>query len=498
MTDSYEVEYHLQSYFLYFSKAAVTSDMFTSFWKKVDLAATKSEVIFKYEIGLSSLFNSSKFSLGAVAPIDALVKSAVHGHKIVNPMLVFWKVLIEKHSFPFFKRELLIKMDISKTYYSVDLYVNVGRWKRVIENNSTYPVRYIEEFMRHYYETIKKTSNSNIAFRKRKILFLAHNAQSGGATQVLINFLRWLNSETDIEVDIIVCKESDNSELRALAEFGIVTNFHELTESGKRRLKERLVDDVAMVFSNTVENISVQKFCSFLDVPQVVYVHELADALHDVLSVDNNKDWIKNNVTRFIASAGIVKQNLARYLGIANDKVELIYKFIDADKTESCENNLEEIKRTLNVPTDAFVVGMCGSFEWKKSPDLLPAIAAKLCCNENNIHIVWLGANARSPLYEPIKFDLQRLGLTGRVHLPEKGTNLRSFFAAIDVFVMASREHSFPLANIESGMAGKPVVCFQDSGGSPEYVSLGTGTRCTLSGRKCLVGRSAEISKQRP
>lgn len=40
---------------------------------------------------------------------------------------------------------------------------------------------------------------------------------------------------------------------------------------------------------------------------------------------------------------------------------------------------------------------------------------------------------------------------------------------------MTSREDSFPLVNLEAGIMKKPVLCFEDSGGSVEFVSNNCG-----------------------
>ncbi len=314
MTDSYEIGYHLQSYFLYFNRAAINNDVFSGFWKDVDLSATKNEVIYKYEIGLSSLLTRTNLRLGVYASIESLTKNAVHGHKVINPTLVFWKALIQKHEFPFLKRELIIKMYISKTYFTVNLYINVGTWKRTIEESSEYPIRYIEEFINNYY-TIIKAANHDIVLRKRKILFLSDNAEIGGAQKVLVNFLHWLKKETDIDVEIIICKEGKTELAADFAKLGVVTNLYDLTEKGKINLKERLIDDVALIFSNTMENLSLQKFLSRLDIPQVIFVHEDLSTLKNILSVDNNLQWVQDNVSKFIASGDAVWQNMVKYFG---------------------------------------------------------------------------------------------------------------------------------------------------------------------------------------
>lgn len=474
MTDSYEIEYHLQSYFLYFNKAAIVSEVFTKFWKKVDLSSSKEEVIYKYEIGLSSLFSRSNLNLGAYASIDILSKSAVHGHKIINPTLVFWKLLIKTHQFPFLKRELIIKRNISKTYCNVYLYINVGNWKRTIEENSSYPISHIVEFMNNYYKTIN-TTNGNIALRKRKILFLSNNAEIGGAQRILINFLQWLKSETDIDVEVMICREGSNELASEFAKLGIVTNFYTLSATEKINLKERLVDEVALVFSNTIENLSAQKFLSFLDVPQIIFVHEPFSTLKNILLTDNNIKWVRDSISQFIASSDVVRQNLVEGFGIDDKKVELVHKFVNPYAVEEFESQRQKIKFDLEIPPDAFVVGMCGELEWKNSADLLPVIGANLCRNNDNIYIVWLGADVSSPLYQSIQFDLVRAGLNERVHLLEKKMDARPFFGVFDIFVMCSRQDSFPLVNLENSLAGKPLICFQDPDGSSECAGLGIG-----------------------
>jgi glycosyltransferase involved in cell wall biosynthesis len=47
---------------------------------------------------------------------------------------------------------------------------------------------------------------------------------------------------------------------------------------------------------------------------------------------------------------------------------------------------------------------------------------------------------------------------------------LADYFAAMDVFVLPSREDPFPLVCLEAAAAGRPIVCFENAGGMPEFV----------------------------
>ncbi len=176
--------------------------------------------------------------------------------------------------------------------------------------------------MNNYYKTIKAI-NSSIFLRKRKILFLTNNAEIGGTQMLLINFLQWLKTDTDIDVEIIICKEGKNELATEFAKLGIVTNFYALSQTEKKNLKGRLIDEVALIFSNTLENLNNQKFLSFLDVPQIIFVHDLISK--NIISVDNNIRWARDNVSQFIASTDIVRQNIVEYFGVDDRKIELVY-----------------------------------------------------------------------------------------------------------------------------------------------------------------------------
>jgi rhamnosyltransferase len=53
MSENLQFAPHLQSYFLVFKKDAILSPFFEDFWRSVSPQASKQEVIFKYELGLS-------------------------------------------------------------------------------------------------------------------------------------------------------------------------------------------------------------------------------------------------------------------------------------------------------------------------------------------------------------------------------------------------------------------------------------------------------------
>jgi glycosyltransferase involved in cell wall biosynthesis len=45
----------------------------------------------------------------------------------------------------------------------------------------------------------------------------------------------------------------------------------------------------------------------------------------------------------------------------------------------------------------------------------------------------------------------------------------------MDAFALTSREDPFPLVMLEAGMHGLPTVCFESSGGGPEFIGEDAG-----------------------
>jgi rhamnosyltransferase len=76
MTDSFEIHWHLQSYFLVFKKSVLSSPTFSAFFKSILPYQDKSQLIRSYEIGLTQFLLEQGFRAKAFAPAASWLKSA--------------------------------------------------------------------------------------------------------------------------------------------------------------------------------------------------------------------------------------------------------------------------------------------------------------------------------------------------------------------------------------------------------------------------------------
>ena len=143
LTESWQVRYHLQSFFLAFGPVALRAKAWREFWDDVRPVPMKSYVVHRYEVGITQAMIKGGLSCAALWPYEALVKmvsretlkelvgeeeqadpnkadpiqttrrlqvlrirDCVARRKALNPTSDLWRQLLLS-GFPFIKRELL-------------------------------------------------------------------------------------------------------------------------------------------------------------------------------------------------------------------------------------------------------------------------------------------------------------------------------------------------------------------------------------------------------
>lgn len=132
MTQSLEVQPHIQSYFLNFGRPAIRSRAFREFWSQVRPLADKNEVIANYELTLGYWLEQSGLKGGVYAPSSGPASTAG------NPTLEGWRQLVSRHNFPFVKVQLLRDNPLG---------TDISGWQNVVTETG-YDARLIEAHLR--------------------------------------------------------------------------------------------------------------------------------------------------------------------------------------------------------------------------------------------------------------------------------------------------------------------------------------------------------------
>src|SRR5258708_4039800 len=160
LTDSYQGAWHIQSYFVCFSKKAFTSVAFQSIFSQDFYGFPKKEIVQKGEILLTQKLTANGLKGQAYIPYSELDSNTSSLHAL-NPTHFYWDKLITDHKFPFVKKELILQ--------NPENIPNINEIFPYIERNSDYSVENIKEALVDAFQSASdKTSN------KPRITILCH------------------------------------------------------------------------------------------------------------------------------------------------------------------------------------------------------------------------------------------------------------------------------------------------------------------------------------
>lgn len=348
--------------------------------------------------------------------------------------------------------------------------------------------------------------------QQKKILFITPGAESFGGNIFLLNFLRWFkeNSEIpfvtlygdsgDLSEDFAALSKtfqfnfSDKSAYFAKKAFGKLANHLELK---RLWLKSQILkENIGLIYSNAVTNHKMLSMFDDFNVPVITHCHEL-ESLIQYYGVENF-NYTKNKTSEFIAVSDAVRRNLIENHQISDDKIKLIYGFIPIEKfsEDGLKRNRKMLCSELQIPENAFIIGASGTLNWRKAPEIFLHVARDLFRKkpDTNIYFVWIGG-AEKGSYElfEIRYEIEQSGLQNKVFFLEHKSNPLDYYAAIDAFAMVSREDPFPLVCLESASFAKPILCFENAGGMPEFVGNDCGFVVPFMNTEIFVGRISEL-----
>ena len=136
------------------------------------------------------------------------------------------------------------------------------------------------------------------------------------------------------------------------------------------------------------------------------------------------------------------------------DKLQVIFNGVDIEAYENGARGTVK-RKDLNIPEDAFVVGMVGRISPQKAPDVFIKMAKHVKDKVSNAHFIIVGngdQEAEIKKYAKDNDFLDSLHITGWVDNP------MSYVELFDVACLLSRWEGFGLVLPEYMMARKPIV----------------------------------------
>ena len=152
---------------------------------------------------------------------------------------------------------------------------------------------------------------------------------------------------------------------------------------------------------------------------------------------------------------------------IPNEKIELIYNAVNT-QMQNVDRNVEKLHRQFSVPSDSLICISVGRLVAIKGFDVLLQTAHLLEKSSRNVHFLIVGDGESR---ESLAKQIEALGLGKNVTLVgyQDRASVLALVKSSDIFIMPSRYEGTPIALLEAGSLGIPIIA-SNVGGIPELV----------------------------
>jgi glycosyltransferase involved in cell wall biosynthesis len=305
--------------------------------------------------------------------------------------------------------------------------------------------------------------------------------------------MRWLRTQVDWDLHVLICGTGPLLEdFRAVAPTTVWRSPGAKLEAllGSRlRQAGRVIDHVIhalgmprgrfdLIYANTSALAPVVPLLAHRSKALLWHIHELEYALRSTLT-GGGVSAALDAATRFVAVSPQVRQALVTQYGVQQDKVDVVSGFVRPGDVSAADRAIhrKQVLDRLQWPEDSMVIGGCGTLGWRKGSDLFLQAARSLMADMNvdRARFLWVGGDAEGSAALEFDRDVQRLGLEKVCRRVASTAEVTQHFCAFDIFALTSREDPFPLVMLEAADLALPMVCFEGTGGSNDFVATGAG-----------------------
>lgn len=331
---------------------------------------------------------------------------------------------------------------------------------------------------------------------KKKVLFLIHTLQIGGAEKVLVNLVNKLNQQKyDITVMTVINagafrkKLNKNIHYKTIFDIKFLSKEKESTKSNNQNSgnlfskTSRIKNILASLYKFFWRNVNCEKiYNKYVKDDYDVEVAFLEGVASKIIANSTNKEakkiaWLhvdlinetkterffkndedeKNNYHKFDKIVGVskyvVEQAIKKYQ-LNPDKTIVRYNPIDKDDIENKANE------KIDIEKKQFTMISIGRLSIQKGYDRLLKVVKKLNNDKLKFDLWIIGVGAEE---EKLKKYIQENNLTN-VKLLGYKSNPYKYINVADMFVCSSRAEGFSTVVSEAVILEKPIVTTECSG----------------------------------
>jgi glycosyltransferase involved in cell wall biosynthesis len=321
----------------------------------------------------------------------------------------------------------------------------------------------------------------------KKICVITPYLHHDGSSLLLYRFLKWARSNRpECRFDILYLSDGPvRHMLEKLENVDEVVHLkpklhryiHRFESRFHKKNIQRIISKSDAVYCNTI--VSLKWLESFLDPvaikknllpPITVHVRELGYWLVKSGVTQRTFDFLP---VRAIADSSLTAKGLTSRFTINN--CSIIDEYCDTEEVRKWKG-ADQIRAELGVAKSRKIVGMSGTVEWRKGPDIFIWVARQLAeLMEEPPLFVWVGGFP-DPLSEyQVNSEIKRLGMESMVVFMGSRENPYPYYASMDVFMLTSREEPFGAVCLEAAALGIPSLCQKGCAGAESFIGKDVG-----------------------
>lgn len=296
-----------------------------------------------------------------------------------------------------------------------------------------------------------------------KRIRVLHVAEAAGGVERYLQTLFKYSDKEQVE-NILVCSQNyDYKKIKSLADRVIVLKMaHQIdptsdikVEKALRRIIKQLKPDI--VYAHSSKAGALARIADLGLKNRVIYnPHGWAFNMQQSAKKKEMYKWVEKISAHFcdkiVCISDAEKESALREKICKPSKLQVIYNGIDL---EAIKNTIPKTKAELNIPEDAFVVGMVGRLSKQKAPDVFVKAAKLIKDKIPNAYFLMVGDGELRGQVENLihQYDLgSSFLITGWVDNPT------AYIKIMDVGMLLSRWEGFGLVLPEYMACGVPIV----------------------------------------
>ncbi len=292
---------------------------------------------------------------------------------------------------------------------------------------------------------------------KKKVVFLVTNLGSGGIENYLLRFIRFYQHEIDAYV---VCTSGKSgileSDYKSAGAHIILMKIGYLDFGGFRTfrtfLKKHSFTCICAFTGNfaafpllIAKTVSVTKRIAFYRNAENRFKENLIKIIFNKIS----NFLVRISATKILSNSYAAFNYYHSKHWEGNLKFEVIYNGLD---TEQFLANRRDLRPSLNIPKDAFVVGHVGRYNPAKNHITMIDVATTLCNRYKDIYFIFCGQNVEHVV------DEWKGEVSERIMFLPYRRDINSVLYSLDCFYFPSLTEGQPNALIEAMISDLPIV----------------------------------------